>query len=586
MRFSTSTLPRPMTNRQLIRRTATLIKPYRGQLVIAMVSMVIVSIMGSAQAYLIKPLIDKIFVTRDQTMLNLLPFALIGVFLIKGVFYYTYTSLLDIAGQSVISDLRKRLFAHIHDLPISFFHHTPTGELMARIINDATLIQNAVSRALIGVLKDLCQIIGLLGVVFYLNWRLASISLIFLPLAVVPVVKFGKRFRRLSTNNQKTVAKVSNILHETITGQRIVKAFGMEGYETRRFSATVDDLLSIIVKDIRTNSLQHPLMEFLGGLGIGAVIWYGGHQVIKGQSTPGAFLSFLASMVMIYEPIKGVSDINSALQQGLAAAARVFGLLDVKPAITDAVGAVELPPFRRTIDFQGVDFAYDQGEPVFSGLNLTIRAGEVLAIVGPSGGGKTTLANLLPRFFDVTGGVILLDGHDLRRVTMRSLRAQMAVVSQQTILFNDTVRNNIAYGDPNRDLREIEAAAQAAYALDFIRELPEGFDTVVGESGARLSGGQQQRLSIARALLKNAPILILDEATSALDTESEREVQKALDNLMQNRTTLVIAHRLSTIAKADRIVVIKEGRIVEEGRHEELLAKGGLYTTLHGMQFA
>ena len=575
-----------MTNRQLIRRTANLIKPYRGQLVIAMVSMVIVSVMGSAQAYLIKPLIDKIFVTRDKTMLNLLPFALIGVFLVKGVFYYTYTSLLDIAGQSVISDLRKRLFAHIHDLPISFFHHTPTGELMARIINDATLIQNAVSRALIGVLKDLCQILGLLGVVFYLNWRLASISLLFLPLAVVPVVKFGKRFRRLSTNNQKTVAKVSNILHETITGQRIVKAFGMEGYETRRFSATVDDLLSIIVKDIRTNSLQHPLMEFLGGLGIGAVIWYGGHQVIKGQSTPGAFLSFLASMVMIYEPIKGVSDINSALQQGLAAATRVFGLLDVKPAITDAAGAVELPPFRRTIDFQGVDFAYDQGEPVFTGLNLTIRAGEVLAIVGPSGGGKTTLANLLPRFFDVTGGVILLDGHDLRRVTMRSLRAQMAVVSQQTILFNDTVRNNIAYGDPSRDLGEIEAAAQAAYALDFIRELPEGFDTVVGESGARLSGGQQQRLSIARALLKNAPILILDEATSSLDTESEREVQKALDNLMQNRTTLVIAHRLSTIAKADRIVVIKEGRIVEEGRHEELLAKGGLYTTLHGMQFA
>ncbi|MDA8159466.1 MAG: lipid A export permease/ATP-binding protein MsbA [Desulfobacteraceae bacterium] len=575
-----------MTNRQLIRRTANLIKPYRGQLVIAMVSMVIVSVMGSAQAYLIKPLIDKIFVTRDKTMLNLLPFALIGVFLVKGVFYYTYTSLLDIAGQSVISDLRKRLFAHIHDLPISFFHHTPTGELMARIINDATLIQNAVSRALIGVLKDLCQILGLLGVVFYLNWRLASISLLFLPLAVVPVVKFGKRFRRLSTNNQKTVAKVSNILHETITGQRIVKAFGMEGYETRRFSATVDDLLSIIVKDIRTNSLQHPLMEFLGGLGIGAVIWYGGHQVIKGQSTPGAFLSFLASMVMIYEPIKGVSDINSALQQGLAAATRVFGLLDVKPAITDAAGAVELPPFRRTIDFQGVDFAYDQGEPVFTGLNLTIRAGEVLAIVGPSGGGKTTLANLLPRFFDVTGGAILIDGHDLRRVTMRSLRAQMAVVSQQTILFNDTVRNNIAYGDPSRDLGEIEAAAQAAYALDFIRELPEGFDTVVGESGARLSGGQQQRLSIARALLKNAPILILDEATSSLDTESEREVQKALDNLMQNRTTLVIAHRLSTIAKADRIVVIKEGRIVEEGRHEELLAKGGLYTTLHGMQFA
>jgi len=572
-----------MRNRELIRRTITLVTPYRGRLLIAMISMVIVSAMGSAQAYIIKPLIDKIFITKDETMLNLLPFALIGVFLVKGVFYYTYTSLMDTTGQRIISDLRKQLFAHIHDLPISFFHNTPTGELISRIISDAALIQNAVSRSLVGILKDLCQIIGLLGVVFYLNWRLASVAIIFLPLAALPVVKFGKKFRQLSTNNQTTVAKVSNILHETITGHRIVKAFGMEQYETNRFSATIDHLFGILCRDIRINSLQHPIMELLGGLGIGAVIWYGGHQVIQGQSTPGAFLAFLTSMVMIYDPMKGVSNINSALQQGLAAASRVFGLLDIKPAITDCPGSMTLPPFRKTVEFRQVDFSYDNGVPVFESLNLTVKAGEVLAIVGPSGGGKTTFVNLLPRFFDVTGGGIYIDGHDLRQVSIQSLRAQIAMVSQQTILFNDTVRNNIAYGDPTRSVEEIENAARAAYALDFIHELPDGFDTMVGESGARLSGGQQQRLSIARALLKDAPILILDEATSALDSESEREVQKALENLMQDRTTFVIAHRLSTIANADRIVVIQAGRIVEEGTHEKLLASKGVYHTLQSM---
>lgn len=551
-----------------------------------MVSMVIVSAMGSAQAYIIKPLIDKIFITKDETMLNLLPFALIGVFLVKGVFYYTYTSLMDTTGQRIISDLRKRLFTHIHELPISFFHNTPTGELIARIINDATLIQNAVSRSLVGILKDLFQIIGLLGVVFYLNWRLALIAMIFLPLAVVPVVKFGKKFRQLSTNNQETVAQVSNILHETITGHRIVKAFGMEQYETNRFSTVIDRLFNILSKDIRINSLQHPIMELLGGIGIGAVIWYGGHQVILGQSTPGAFLAFLTSMIMIYEPIKGVSNINSALQQGLAAATRVFGLLDIHPAITDQHNATSLPPFHQNIEFRQIDFFYDNGVPVFKNLNLTVNSGEVLAIVGPSGGGKTTLVNLVPRFFDVTEGGIFIDGHDIREVTIQSLRAQIAMVSQQTILFNDTIRNNIAYGDQNRSLDDIKKAAKAAYALDFINDFPNGFDTLVGESGARLSGGQQQRLSIARAILKNAPILILDEATSALDTESEREVQKALENLMKDRTTFVIAHRLSTVRNADRIIVVQDGKIIEEGTHETLFARSGVYTTLHDMQFA
>ncbi|MDD5757480.1 MAG: lipid A export permease/ATP-binding protein MsbA [Desulfobulbaceae bacterium] len=574
-----------MSNKELIKRIFVLVKPYRKTLMIAMVSMVIVSAMGSAQAYIIKPLIDKIFITKDERMLNLLPFALIGVFLIKGVFYYTYTSLMDTTGQRIISDLRKRLFAHIHDLPISFFHNTPTGELISRIINDATLIQTAVSRSLIGVMKDLFQIFGLLGVVFYLNWRLAAISMIFLPLAVVPVVKFGKKFRQLSTNNQQTVAQVSNILHETITGHRIVKAFGMEEYETNRFSLMIDRLFAIIVKDIKINSLQHPIMEFLGGIGIGAVIWYGGHQVIADQSTPGAFLAFLTAMVMIYEPIKGVSNINSPVQQGLAAAARVFGLLEIKPAIVDNPNAQDMPPFHREIAFQSVSFGYGGGELVLKGIDLIVKAGEVLALVGTSGGGKTSLVNLLPRFFDVSSGKLLIDGSDVREIRIKSLRAQIAIVSQQTILFNDTVRNNIAYGDPNRPEEEIIAAAKAAHAYDFIMQLPDQFETIIGESGSRLSGGQQQRISIARALLKNAPILILDEATSALDTESEREVQKALENLMQNRTTFVIAHRLSTIKNAHRILVINQGRIAEEGSHEQLLTANKFYTTLYKMQF-
>jgi subfamily B ATP-binding cassette protein MsbA len=442
-----------------------------------------------------------------------------------------------------------------------------------------------VSRALIGILKDLFQVIGLLGVVFYLNWQMATISMIFLPLAIIPVVNFGKKFRQLSTNNQKTVAGVSNILHETITGHRVVKAFGMEKYETRRFAALVEKLFGIISKDIRINSLQHPIMELFGGVGISAVIWYGGHQVIAGQSTPGTFLSFMTALIMIYDPIKGVSNINSPLQQGMAAATRVFDLLDIKPEIEDRPDAVIMPPFRHQIEFKHVNFAYDANAKVLKDINLTVRAGELLAIVGSSGAGKTTLVNLIPRFFEVSGGAILIDGHDLREVSQKSLRQQLAIVSQQTILFNDTVRNNIAYGDLDRSEEEIIAAARAANALDFIKKMPQGFDTTIGESGARLSGGQQQRLSIARALLKNAPILILDEATSSLDTESEHEVQMALENLMKNRTTFVIAHRLSTIQNADRIVVIADGRIVEEGRHDELLTRSGVYKGLHDMQF-
>ena len=573
-----------MINKDLYLRLYHLLRPHKRSLVIAMFSMVMVSIFGSAQAFIIKPLIDKIFIDKDALMLNLLPIALVSVFILKGIFYYTYTSVLDITGQLIIKDLREAIFKHIHSLPIAFFHKMPTGELMSRVVNDATLIQTAVSRALVGVLKDVVQVVGLLVVIFYMNWQLALMSIIFLPLAFIPVVHFGKKFRKLSITNQQTVAQISNLLHETITGQRIVKAFGMEKHEQGRFRNVIDKLFGVIVKDIKINSLQHPLMEGLGGVGIAAVIWYGGHQVLVGESTPGTFIAFLASLIMIYEPIKGISNINSPVQQGIAAATRVFDLLDTKPAITNKPGANELPPFKDYIKLNNISFSYDGAVDVLKNINLNIKAGEVVALVGSSGGGKTTMANLVPRFYDVTKGQILVDGFDIKDVTFQSLRRQIGVVTQQTILFNDTVTNNIAYGEPNRPVDEVKAAAKAAYALDFINELPDGFNTVIGESGCRLSGGQQQRISIARAILKNAPILILDEATSALDTESEREVQKALENLMKNRTTLVIAHRLSTIRNANRIIVIQDGQIKEEGDHDSLINKKGVYEMLHSMQ--
>jgi subfamily B ATP-binding cassette protein MsbA len=425
---------------------------------------------------------------------------------------------------------------------------------------------------------------GLLAVIFYMDWRLALVSLIFIPMAAVPIVVFGKKFRRISTRYQQGMGEASNFLNETIRGIRIVKAFCTEEQEKHRFVAKMQQLFDTLMSETRYRSLAHPLIEFLGGIGMALIIWFGGSEVLQGNATPGTFMSFLTALVMLYEPIKGVSKINSTVQSGMAGAARIFALLDTEPEIREKAQPVELPPFSRQIEFHKVSFAYQPGELVLREVSLTIARGEVVALVGPSGGGKSSLASLLPRFHEVTDGAVLLDGHDLRDLSLRSLRSQIAIVTQQTILFNDTVRSNIAYGSPDCSEEEIRRAAAAAFALDFIEAFPQGFDTVIGESGVRLSGGQQQRLSIARAILKNAPILILDEATSALDTESERKVQQALDNLMKNRTTLVIAHRLSTIKNADRIVVMQDGRIAEEGDHASLLRRGGIYEGLHSLQ--
>lgn len=574
-----------MTNKEILQRLYETIKPYRVKLIIAMLAMISVSAFTGAQAFLVKDLLDKIFIDKNTLYLKLMPLVVVVIFFSKGVFYYLYSMLLEFIGQSVIRDFRLKIFNHIHKQSLSFFNDIPTGTLISRIIADVTLLQGAISNALVKSVRDFFTVIILLGVVFFMNWRLAMVTFIVLPLAAYPIVRFGKLFRKISTSTQEETANVTNILHETITGNRIVKAFTKEEYEGNRFKKQIYGLFSLTMKDAKYRCLQHPLMEFIGGFAIAIIIWFGGLEVIKGTATPGTFFAFLTALIAAYEPIKGVTRINSIIQQGLAASERVFSLLDIEPEIQDKKGAFPLPPFSEKIEFKNLQYQYDSDTKVLTNINLTIPAGQALAIVGPSGGGKTTLTNLIPRFLDIKDGAILIDNTDIRDVTVASLRDQIAMVTQQTILFNDTVRNNIAYSDQDAPIEDVQKAAKAAHAIGFIESLPNGFDTIIGEGGARLSGGQKQRISIARAILKDAPILILDEATSALDTESERKVQQALENLMKNRTTFVIAHRLSTIKNADRIVVVKEGKIVEEGTHDELITLGGEYKTLYNMQY-
>jgi subfamily B ATP-binding cassette protein MsbA len=549
-----------------------------------MLCMLFVSGTTSASAFLVKPVLDDIFFKKDLTMLKLLPIAILALFVLKGVFNYGQAYLMSYVAQRIIADLREKIYYHLQSLSLSYFTRNPTGVLMSRITNDVGLVQGAVTDAVTGLLKDFFTIIGLVAVVFYRDWKLAIIALIVFPVAVYPIVKFGKKLRSYSHRSQSTMADISTILLETISGNRIVKAFGMEDYERRRFAGENRRLLDILIKSIRVRSISHPLMETLGGVGIACIVFYGGYNVIMGAATPGTFFSFLAALLMLYEPVKRLSGVNNIVQQGLAAASRIFEVLDEVPAIRNKPEAKNLAAISAGIAYRNVSFRYDENW-VLKNIDLRIRAGEMVAFVGASGGGKTTLVNLLPRFYDVSAGGIFIDDVDIREATMESLRSLIGMVTQQTILFNDTIRNNIAYGKIDQPFEEIVKAAQAAYAQGFIEQLPQGYDTIIGEQGVKLSGGERQRISIARALLKNAPILILDEATSSLDSESEIEVQKALENLMQGRTTLVIAHRLSTVRRADRIVVIANGRIVEEGTHENLMAQNGEYKKLYMLQF-
>jgi len=565
----------------LYRRLLELVKPYWHRLAIAMVCMVGVALCTAALPYLVQPVLDDIFIQKRAEMLKFLSVVVFLVFSIKALTEWGNTYLMSYVGQRIVAELRQQLYDHLQRLPLSFFDRMPTGLLMSRVTNDVTLIQGAVSNAITGLLKDPLTLIGLVVVMFTRDWQLSLIAMVVLPFAFFPVVKFGRMLRRISTKSQESMGDISVILHETISGSRIVKAFGMEEYEKERFNRQNIRYFSYLMKSVMVRALSSPLMEFLGGIAIVFVILYGGYRVIQGVSTPGEFFSFLGALLLLYEPIKRLSSINNVVQEGIAAATRIYDILDTPPEIQDKPDAIQLPHMRRELELRNVQFRYDN-EAVLKNINLKVSAGEAVAIVGVSGAGKSTLVDLIPRFYEVYDGAILIDGTDIRDVTMDSLRDQIGIVTQQTIL----LRNNIAYGDINKSDEEIIAAAKAANAYDFIMKMDQGFDTIIGEQGARLSGGERQRLCIARALLKNAPILILDEATSSLDSEAEMEVQRALENLMAGRTTLVIAHRLSTIKNADRIVVISNGRIVEEGRHDELIECHGEYCRLYDMQFA
>ena len=569
---------------ETFKRLLKLARPYSVRFALAILCMIIAGGLQSSLALVSKPAIDEIFVSKNIAGLKWIPFAIVGIFLLKGLCTYAQNILMSFIGMRIVTDLRNKLYDQIQKQSLAFFTQHPTGILMSRIMNDVMAIQSASSEAVTSIIKDTFALLALVCVIFYTDWQLAIIAMIVFPVTIYPISRFGKKMRSVATSTQITMGTLSSLLQETISGTRIVKAFCMEKYESNRFAEENERLFKLTMKAVSVNAISHPLMEFLGGLGIAAVIFYGGYNVVKGTSTPGTFFSFLAAVLMLYEPVKRLANVNNTINQGIAGAERVFSIIDLVPDIKDKDDAIMLPPVSRGIDIENITFSYEQ-TPVLKNITLSIKAGEVIAFVGMSGGGKTSLVNLIPRFYDVTGGRILIDGYDIRDVTIQSLRGQMAIVTQQTILFNDTVRNNIAYGDIDRTDDEIVSAAKAANAHDFIVKLPNGYDSNIGELGTKLSGGEKQRMSIARALLKNAPILILDEATSSLDTEAEIEVQDALDNLMKGRTTLVIAHRLSTIRNADRIIALVNGQILEEGNHEILMEKKGEYFRLYNLQF-
>ena len=565
------------------RRIWRLIMQNRFRLYLAILCSIAIAVSMAAMGYFIEPVIDRIFVDRDVSKLVFLPIMVMAIFFLKGIGMYGYEYFMNYVGENIIRQLRTDLFNHIMDLPMAFFHQERTGRLMSRITNDVGIVKSMVSTAVAGAFRDMFTIIGLTAVIFYRDWKMALVALVILPAAFYPVIELGRRVRRVSTGCQEAMAELSSFLHEAFAGTKIVKAFGMEPHEKKRFNEKIGRLFNLEIKGVIVRSLSSPIMEFLGGVGIAFIIWYGGSRVISGASTPGMFMSFLACVMLLYDPVKKLSNLNVAVQQGLAAVDRIFEVLEAESDIQDPADPKPLQTGTHTVQFEQVSFGYDR-DMVLKDINLEVHKGEILALVGMSGGGKSSLVSLIPRFFDVKQGQVLIDGTDIREFAVADLRRQIAIVTQEPILFNDTIRNNIAYGNPAAAEEDIVAAARAAYAHNFIESFPQRYDTVIGELGGRLSGGEKQRLCIARALLKNAPILILDEATSSLDTEAEALVQKALENLMKGRTTFVIAHRLSTIGYAHRIIVVVDGRIVEEGTHDELLACNGEYCKLYQMQ--
>jgi len=545
----------------------------------------VVAAMDGAIAWLVKPAMDDIFIRRDLLMLKLVPVALLAAYVVKGVARYLQASLMAAVGERVVATLRHDLYTHLQSMPLSFFAGTHSADLMSRVLNDVHRLARLTSGSLVMAVRQVATIVALLAVMFAREWLLTLAALIAFPFIGLLVRVLGRKLYAINKRAQERIAELAVLLHESLAGMKIVKAFGREAHERQRFDAVNRRLLDLSLKNVRTDEVTEPLMEILGALGIVAAILYGGSRVIAGDMTPGTFFSFTAAVIMLYGPARRLSRALNGVQQTTGSVERVFDILDTPPALADRPGAVVLTGFRDAIRFEGVSFHYPGiEEPTLRDIDLAIGKGEIVAFVGMSGAGKSTLLDLVPRFHDVAAGRILVDGHDVREVTQASLRAQIGLVTQETFLFSDTIYYNIAYGRLDASREDVERAARQAHAHDFIVACPEGYGTLVGERGVRLSGGQRQRIAIARAFLKDPPILILDEATSDLDAESEFMVQQALADLMRGRTVLVIAHRLSTVRTADRIVVVHEGRIAEVGRHEDLIARNGVYRRLYALQ--
>jgi ATP-binding cassette, subfamily B, bacterial MsbA len=574
-------------NQHPLRRLLAFSRPYRTTFVAALSAMLVYAAASTGVAILVQPIINKVLPGSGTVPFSFWAGLIVVAYLAKGFGSYFSTYLMTDVGQRVVRDIRDRLFRHILDQSAAFFGQRTTGQLMSRITNDVNQVQQAVSETIGDLIREGLSAVGYAGAMFYFEWRLALVSMVGAPIVVYPLVRLGQRVRRSTRRSQEHLEHLSHITAEAFTGHRIVKAFGAEAHEARRFSDASNRLYRTNLKVTSTVSLLPPIMEFLGGLAIVGLLWYGRHQIAAHATTPGDFLAFIFAAFMLYTPVKRLSRVNANLQQAIAAATRIFEVLDTHSEVHERPTARPLAPLTRAIEFHDVSFAYDDGagKVVLRNISFSARAGQVIAIVGLSGAGKTTLVNLLPRFYDVTGGAILIDGVDIRDVTLKSLREQIGIVTQETVLFDDTIANNIAYGRPGAHPQAIEAAARAAHAHEFIQDLPAKYETRIGERGHKLSGGERQRLAIARALLKDSPILILDEATSSLDAHSELLVQDALANLMRNRTAFVIAHRLSTVRRADAIIALERGRVAEIGRHEELLAKqAGVYAKLYALQ--
>jgi len=573
-----------METKHTFKRLVQYTKPYWWRIVIAALASMAVGGMDGAFAYYVAPLLKKIFQSHDLTIFTFLPVGIVAIFTMRGVCRYLNDFFMRTASQLVVQDIRNQLYSRNIVMGLRFFGSQTTGTLMSRVLNDVTVMQEGMISIIVGIFRDGISATALLGVIFYRNWQLAIISFLVIPLTVYPAQKIGKRLKSISRQSQEKMGDISSILQETFSGIKVIKAFSLERRSIEKFKATNLGYYNFMRKSIKYSNLSSPIMEFITSLGIAAVVWFGGSKVMSGQMSAADFFSFITAMALVYTPIKRLSTAYNDFQRCLGAADRVFEIIDQEPEIVDAPDANSLERVQGNVDFCDVSFRFGDAW-VLRNISLTARRGDIIALVGPSGGGKTTLVSLIPRFYDVTEGEVQVDSHDVRSIRIDSLMSQVALVDQETTLFNDTLANNIRYGKPGASDAEVEAAARAAYAHEFISEMPDSYLTNIGDRGVRLSGGQRQRICIARALLKDAPSLILDEATSALDTESEQMVQSALNNLMQNRTTFVIAHRLSTVLNADRILVLDKGEIVEQGSHEELLRSDGLYQKLYSMQF-